>query len=187
MADSSSLLEWLNTHASSPVFSLSDPKLSREICYFLVNLAGKPELAQKIEIGKTSFERTSNFQLAKSLLGILNCPFPFTLAKLVEGDPTEIAKLLQTVSALDQSSIDADASLEELFGALRQDLTRKMDEAIEFREKMDEFARARDFYFDKLRRILEAANRYPPDDVKPVRRCLLVATDDFMPAQKPPQ
>jgi hypothetical protein len=179
MTDDAALLSWLNAHANSPVSSLSDPKVSREICYFLVNLTGKPELAQRIEIGKTPFERSSNFQLVKSLLGVLDCPFPFALAKLVDGDTGEVARLLQTVAGFDHTSVDADASIDELLETLHQDLLKKMEEAVEFQEQMDEFARERDFYFDKLRRILDAAQAYPPDDVKEVQRLLLAAPGDF--------
>jgi hypothetical protein len=173
MNEDGRLLEWLNTRANSPVSSLADPKVSREICYFLVNLAGKPELAAKIEIGKTPFERSANFQLAKSLLGILDRPFPFALARLVECDPAEVGALLQGIADLDPPSGDGDFfSLDDLMDILQDSLMQKLGDAEAFQTELDAIARERDFYYDKLRRMWHATTAYPPELVASLQKCL---------------
>jgi hypothetical protein len=179
MSEAEQLLSWLNSRTNCELSALNDQRISRQICYYLVGVAGKPEVAQKITIGKNPFERSTNFQIAKSLMGLMDCPFTFNLAKLVDGDSAEMVALLRALSALDGRADDCDLSLDELLEALNDDLTAKLAELLEFQGEMDTIARERDFYFDKLKRILEAAGTFPPATVEHVTNIIEVSPKDF--------
>lgn len=178
------LLQWLNKRTSASITSTDDIKISRQICYFLINLTGKPQLAPKIAIGKTPFERSSNFQIVKTLFGSeLDLPFNHSIAKLVEGDREEIISLLTELQSLEEPNDedDDDVPLDSLLDALHDDLTNKMRECVAFREEMDRVCVERDFFCDKLRRILREAAKYKPEDAETVLTIVETPPVDFLP------
>lgn len=179
-----SLLQWLNKRTSASITSADDIKISRQICYFLINLTGKPQLAPKIAIGKTPFERSSNFQIVKTLFGSeLDLPFNHSIAKLVEGDKEEILGLLSELQSLEEPNDDDDEDipLDSLLDALQDDLVNKMRECVAFRDEMDRVSVERDFYCDKLRRILRESAKYNPDDADTVLKIVKTPPVDFLP------
>jgi hypothetical protein len=106
------------------------------------------------------------------------------MKKLVGGDRDEIANLLQTLSNLDHNGSDDDElSLDHLLDALQEDLLDKLRASRDFSDEMDIVARERDFYFDKLRRISEAALSYPPESVSLVTRIVDLTPKDFQPVE----
>jgi hypothetical protein len=188
MAGPDELLAWLNAKTESNLDSIEDDRLSRTICFYLVNLTGQAELAAKIKTGKKQVDKSSNYQLAKSLLGCLDCAFPCKIVNLVEGSREAIVSLLQTLVDLDRAGNDDDDdngefSLDNLLDALQEDLVGKLRDARDFRDQMDALARERDFYFDKLHRIALAANAYPPETVGAIKKLISSAPNDFLPVE----
>jgi len=184
MGEAEELLAWLNQKVDTQVTSLTDQKISRSICYYLVNLAGSPAIAEKCTMGKNPFERATNFQYVKSLMGMLDCPFPFNLEKLKNCDANEVLALLRAVAAIGakpeaSDGMSDDDALDALMGELEEDLARKLEAAEEFQRQMDLVARERDFYFDKLRRILDATRTQQPGAVVHVVRVIEVPPADF--------
>ena len=178
------LLQWLSKRTNSSIKSVDDIKLSRQVCYFLINLTGKPQLAPKVAIGKTPFERSSNFQIAKTLFGSeLDLPFDYSIAKLVEGNQEEVVALLTELQSLeDGNEDDEDIPLNDLLDTLQDDLVNKMRECMAFREEMDKAARERDFLCDKLQRILTLSKNYKESEVQTVLEIIKTSPADFLPA-----
>jgi hypothetical protein len=179
------LVQWLREKTGLKIDSLGDPHLSGAVCFYLVNLTGQSDLAAKIRPGDKPIDISGNYQLAKALLGTMNCPFPSSVGKLVDGNEEELATLLQTLASLPQGdnedNDDDEPSLDNFLDALQGDLLAKLRASREFRDEMDAVAQERDFYFDKLRRITEVAQAYPPDSVAVVTRVIRLPAKDFEP------
>lgn len=183
--EASELLQWLSQQTNSPVLTVDDIKISRQICFFLLQLTGKPQMASKIALGKTQYERSANFNLAKTLFGSeLNLPFDYNIADLVAGRPQEIFRLLSQLRSLaveEGSTETNDTQLDDLLDDLQDDLVNKMREAKEYREELDLVAQERDFYMDKLARVIEATRSFDPRDAEPILHIAKTPPVDFFP------
>lgn len=179
------LLQWFSQRTGSQITSTDDIKISRQICYFLIQLSGKPQLADKVTLGKTQYERSANFQLAKTWFGSeLNLPFDYSIAKLVEGNSEEILRLLDQLRSLvyeDNIEENEVTSLDDLLDDLQDDLVNKMRAAKEYRDELDNIAHERDFYMDKLARIIEATQSFDPREAEPVLHIAKTTPADFFP------
>lgn len=177
------LLQWLGTQTDSQITSPDDIKISRQVCFFLIQLTGKPQIAAKVSLGKTPFERSANFQLAKTLFGSeLNLPFTYSIAKLVEGETQEITELLKQLKSLtNDGNMELESSLDSLLDDLQDDLVNRMREAKAYREQLDLIAEERNFYMDKLQRIVKATRSFDPVDAESILHIVQTPPTDFLP------
>jgi hypothetical protein len=177
------LFRWFNKKSNDQLTSFEDHRLSRNICYYLITLTGDTQIAPKVQLGKTHFERSTNFQIAKSLFGQMNRGFDYNIAMLVDGNHDEIMRLVRELATLDTDEKDEDIPLDNLLDALQDDLVNKLREARAFREEMDAVAEERDFYFQKLVKASVAAKKYPRDVVCHVLEILELAPPEFLAPQ----
>lgn len=178
------LVNWLGNKINKPIKTLDEVKNGRDICYYLILLTGQSGYAKQVTKGSNPSQRATNFKLAKSLYGSeLNLPFPFVIGKLADGDEEELIRLLENLTTLqdeNEEQID-DMPLDELLDYLQDDLTHKLSECKEYRNKLDYLAKERDFYLNKLIRASDATKKHPKEDVETLLNVLTLPHVDFLP------
>ncbi|OHS94644.1 hypothetical protein TRFO_11039 [Tritrichomonas foetus] len=186
----SSLVSWLNAKGNGNLTSIEDAKTGREICYATVLLIGKPKYMSSVTIGKTTSECAANFTLVKvMIMNELNRPFPYLIAKLVDGNKEELGKLISELKFLDeQSQINDDGddfSLDEFLNDLENDLEEQWKNCLEFRDALDTIAKQRDGYYATLKEVYRLMQKYPMEQVNTIHTLLTNEINDLKPVRKP--
>lgn len=178
MMKDSDLIAWLNESTGGQLQSFKDASTGREICFVLADLAEDRKSKKMVTFGKTVEEKEANFEIASHIFDHLGLTFSYDINMLVQGDKNEIKNLIQEIVSL---SNDAENDIDDLLQTLENDLKEKLEEAQQQTKQLDEIAQERDFYFDKLRRIEEAARRYPPDVNDSILKILSLKAPEILP------
>jgi hypothetical protein len=195
MSDSARILEWLNLRTGSLLKSIREAQSGREICQLLCDIADSPQSKGEIQRGGSVEERTANYNLVQSLLGLMHLEFPYDIEQLANLDKTEFIRLATDLMSLteddshhddvaDTSTSETGADAEEidnLIGELEANLEEKMQKMGEFQSEMNDYAVERDFYLSKLMKVEKACKGYSPDDALSVIQVLKLSSADFEP------